>query len=176
MAETTPIIDERTRALIKEGMFKPFDAFVMIAFASGLMTTLAWVIFGTPTVVGLLACALGLNTLVLLWISFLVLRCIRFVIDTGTARISHYSPRRKVQRLPIEAVSRASADQRAGRCGRVGPGICVRLYAEDDYLTRERFATPEIRRTNLQGLVAHVLVIVGGNHQYRNFLATRNLA
>ena len=82
MAETTPIIDERTRALIKEGMFKPFDAFVMIAFASGLMTTLAWVIFGTPTVVGLLACALGLNTLVLLWISFLVLRCIRFVIDT----------------------------------------------------------------------------------------------
>lgn len=78
---------------------------------------------------------------------------IRFVIDTGTARISRYSPRRKVQRLPIEAVSQASADQRAGRCGRVGPGICVRLYAEDDYLTRERFATPEIRRTNLASVI-----------------------
>ena len=63
---------------------------------------------------------------------------IRFVVDTGTARISRYSPRRKVQRLPIEAISQASADQRAGRCGRVGPGICVRLYSEDDYLARER--------------------------------------
>ena len=78
---------------------------------------------------------------------------IRFVIDTGTARISRYSPRRKVQRLPIEAISQASADQRAGRCGRVGPGICVRLYREDDYLARERFATPEIRRTNLAAVI-----------------------
>ena len=78
---------------------------------------------------------------------------IRFVIDTGTARISRYSPRRKVQRLPIEPVSQASADQRAGRCGRVGPGICVRLYGEDDYLARERFATPEIRRTNLAAVI-----------------------
>ena len=78
---------------------------------------------------------------------------IRFVIDTGTARISRYSPRRKVQRLPIEPVAQASADQRAGRCGRVGPGICVRLYAEDDYLARERFATPEIRRTNLAAVI-----------------------
>ena len=78
---------------------------------------------------------------------------IRFVIDTGTARISRYSPRRKVQRLPIEPVSQASADQRAGRCGRIGPGICVRLYAEDDYLARERFATPEIRRTNLASVI-----------------------
>ncbi len=78
---------------------------------------------------------------------------IRFVIDTGTARISRYSPRRKVQRLPIEFVSQASADQRAGRCGRVGPGICVRLYSEEDYLGRERFATPEIRRTNLAAVI-----------------------
>ena len=54
---------------------------------------------------------------------------IRFVFDTGTARISHYSPRSKVQRLPIQAVSQASANQRAGRCGRIGPGICVRLYS-----------------------------------------------
>lgn len=78
---------------------------------------------------------------------------IRFVIDTGTARISRYSPRRKVQRLPIEPVAQASADQRAGRCGRVGPGICVRLYSEEDYLARERFATPEIRRTNLAAVI-----------------------
>jgi ATP-dependent helicase HrpA len=78
---------------------------------------------------------------------------IRFVIDSGTARISRYSPRRKVQRLPIEPVSQASADQRAGRCGRVGPGICVRLYAEEDYLVRERFTTPEIRRANLASVI-----------------------
>ena len=78
---------------------------------------------------------------------------IRFVIDTGTARISHYSPRRKVQRLPIEAISRASADQRAGRCGRIGPGICVRLYSEADYQTRDRYTLPEIRRTNLASVI-----------------------
>lgn len=78
---------------------------------------------------------------------------IRFVVDTGTARISRYSPRRKVQRLPIEAISRASADQRAGRCGRIGPGICVRLYSEEDYLLRERFTTPEIRRANLAAVI-----------------------
>ena len=78
---------------------------------------------------------------------------IRFVIDTGTARISHYSPRRKVQRLPIEAISRASADQRAGRCGRIGPGICVRLYREADYQTRDRYTLPEIRRTNLASVI-----------------------
>jgi len=59
---------------------------------------------------------------------------IRFVIDPGTARISRYSPRSKTQRLPIEAVAQASADQRKGRCGRVGPGICVRLFSEDDFL------------------------------------------
>lgn len=78
---------------------------------------------------------------------------IRYVIDTGTARISRYSPRRKVQRLPIEAISRASAEQRAGRCGRIAPGICVRLYSEDDYLGRERFTSPEIRRTNLASVI-----------------------
>lgn len=78
---------------------------------------------------------------------------IRFVVDTGTARISHYSPRRKVQRLPIEAISQASADQRAGRCGRIGPGICVRLYGEADYQTRDRYTLPEIRRTNLASVI-----------------------
>lgn len=78
---------------------------------------------------------------------------IRYVVDVGTARISRYSPRSKVQRLPIEAISQASADQRKGRCGRLGPGICVRLYSEEDYLQRERFTTPEIRRTNLASVV-----------------------
>ncbi|TWU40745.1 ATP-dependent RNA helicase HrpA [Novipirellula artificiosorum] len=78
---------------------------------------------------------------------------IHSVIDSGTARISRYSPRSKVQRLPIEPVSRASADQRAGRCGRIGPGICVRLYSADDYDSRDAFTTPEIRRTNLASVI-----------------------
>ncbi|WP_146403657.1 ATP-dependent RNA helicase HrpA [Planctomycetes bacterium CA13] len=78
---------------------------------------------------------------------------IHSVIDSGTARISRYSPRSKVQRLPIESISRASADQRAGRCGRIGPGICVRLYAADDYDSRDAFTTPEIRRTNLASVI-----------------------
>ncbi|MCO6456709.1 MAG: ATP-dependent RNA helicase HrpA [Pirellulaceae bacterium] len=78
---------------------------------------------------------------------------IRYVVDSGTARISRYAPRSKVQRLPIEAVSRASADQRKGRCGRIGPGICIRLYSEDDYLARDEYTTPEIRRTNLASVI-----------------------
>ncbi len=78
---------------------------------------------------------------------------IRAVIDTGTARISRYSPRSKVQRLPIEPVSQASANQRAGRCGRLGPGICVRLYSADDFDSRDPFTTPEIRRTGLASVI-----------------------
>jgi ATP-dependent helicase HrpA len=78
---------------------------------------------------------------------------IRFVIDPGTARISRYSPRSKTQRLPIEPVSQASADQRRGRCGRVGPGICVRLFSEADYQSRDRFTMPEIQRTNLASVI-----------------------
>ena len=78
---------------------------------------------------------------------------IRYVVDTGTARISRYSPKSKLQRLPIEAISRASADQRAGRCGRIGPGICIRLYSEDDYVQRERFTAPEILRSNLADVI-----------------------
>ena len=76
---------------------------------------------------------------------------IRCVIDTGLARVSRYVSRGKVQRLPIEAVSQASADQRAGRCGRLGPGVCIRLYSEQDYLARDRYTTPEIRRASLAG-------------------------
>ncbi len=78
---------------------------------------------------------------------------IRYVIDPGTARISRYSARTKVQRLPIEAISRASADQRAGRCGRVAPGICIRLYSADDYASRPEFTEPEIKRTNLAAVI-----------------------
>ncbi|MCL2783042.1 MAG: ATP-dependent RNA helicase HrpA [Propionibacteriaceae bacterium] len=78
---------------------------------------------------------------------------IRAVIDPGFARISRYSVRTKVQRLPIEPISRASADQRAGRCGRVAPGICVRLYSQDDYLARPAFTEPEILRTNLASVI-----------------------
>ena len=78
---------------------------------------------------------------------------IRFVVDTGLARISRYSFRTRVQRLPVEAVSRASADQRRGRCGRVGPGVCVRLFAREDFEHRPRFTAPEIRRTNLASVI-----------------------
>jgi len=78
---------------------------------------------------------------------------IRYVIDTGYARISRYSVRTKVQRLPIEPISQASANQRAGRCGRLGPGICIRLYDEEDYDSRPEFTEPEILRTNLAAVI-----------------------
>ncbi|WP_147063758.1 ATP-dependent RNA helicase HrpA [Terrabacter aerolatus] len=78
---------------------------------------------------------------------------IRYVIDTGTARVSRYSQRTKVQRLPIEPVSQASANQRSGRCGRVADGIAIRLYSEDDYDSRPEFTDPEILRTNLASVI-----------------------
>jgi ATP-dependent helicase HrpA len=82
---------------------------------------------------------------------------IKYVIDPGTARISRYSVRSKVQRLPIEAISQASANQRAGRCGRVSNGICIRLYSEDDYLSRDVFTDPEILRTNLASVILQMM-------------------
>ncbi len=78
---------------------------------------------------------------------------IKYVIDPGTARISRYSARSKVQRLPIEPISQASANQRAGRCGRVSEGICIRLYSEQDYDNRPAFTDPEILRTNLASVI-----------------------
>ncbi|WP_327310802.1 ATP-dependent RNA helicase HrpA [Streptomyces sp. NBC_01243] len=78
---------------------------------------------------------------------------IKYVIDTGNARISRYSHRTKVQRLPIERISQASANQRKGRCGRTSDGICIRLYSEDDFLTRPEFTDPEILRTNLASVI-----------------------
>ena len=78
---------------------------------------------------------------------------IRFVIDPGTVRMSRYSYRTKVQRLPIEPISQASANQRKGRCGRIGPGICIRLYSEEDFLQRPEYTDPEILRTNLAAVI-----------------------
>lgn len=82
---------------------------------------------------------------------------IRYVIDAGTARISRYSYRSKVQRLPIESISQASANQRAGRCGRTAPGVCIRLYSEEDFLNRPEFTEPEIQRTNLASVILQLL-------------------
>lgn len=84
---------------------------------------------------------------------------VRFVIDTGVARINRYSPRSRIQRLEVEPISRASADQRAGRCGRVREGICVRLYSESDYESRPRFTDPEILRTNLAGVILQMAAL-----------------
>jgi len=78
---------------------------------------------------------------------------IRYVVDPGTARISRYSQRTKVQRLPIEPVSQASANQRKGRCGRTSDGICIRLYSEEDFASRPEFTDPEILRTNLASVI-----------------------
>ncbi len=78
---------------------------------------------------------------------------IRYVVDTGVARISRYSARTKVQRLPIEAISQASANQRSGRCGRVAAGIAIRLYSEEDFESRPEFTEPEILRTNLASVI-----------------------
>ena len=84
---------------------------------------------------------------------------IKYVIDPGTARISRYSYRTKVQRLPIEPISQASANQRSGRCGRVSSGICIRLYSEEDYLNRPEFTDPEILRTNLATVILQMLAL-----------------
>ena len=84
---------------------------------------------------------------------------IRYVIDPGTARISRFSMRTKVQRLPIEAISQASANQRAGRCGRVAPGVCIRLYSEDQFVARPEFTEPEILRTNLAAVLLQMAAL-----------------
>ena len=78
---------------------------------------------------------------------------IRYVVDTGSARINRYSTRLGVQQLHVEPISQAASNQRAGRCGRVGPGICLRLYAEEDFAKRELFTDPEILRSNLAGVI-----------------------
>ena len=95
---------------------------------------------------------------------------IRYVIDTGVARISRYSVRSKIQRLPIEPISQASANQRAGRCGRVAPGICFRLYDETDFLNRPEFTDPEILRTNLASVILQMATSGLGEIRHFPFL------
>ena len=88
---------------------------------------------------------------------------IRYVVDVGTARISRYSARSKIQRLPIEAVSQASAQQRAGRAGRTSPGIAIRLYSEEDFASRPEFTEPEILRTSLASVILQMLSLGFGD-------------
>ncbi|MBT2531799.1 ATP-dependent RNA helicase HrpA [Arthrobacter sp. ISL-48] len=96
---------------------------------------------------------------------------IKYVVDTGTARISRYSHRTKVQRLPIERVSQASANQRSGRCGRVSDGIAIRLYSEDDFEARPLFTDPEILRTNLAAVILQMTAmgVARGPKDVENF-------
>ncbi len=95
---------------------------------------------------------------------------IRYVIDPGTARISRYSRRTKVQRLPIEPISQASAGQRAGRCGRLSDGVCIRLYSEPDFASRPRFTEPEILRTNLAAVLLQMAALGLGDVENFPFL------
>lgn len=95
---------------------------------------------------------------------------IGYVIDPGLVRMSRYSYRAKVQRLPIEPVSQASANQRAGRCGRVAPGTCIRLYSEEDFQSRPAFTEAEIRRTNLASVILQMLQLGLGDIQQFPFL------
>jgi ATP-dependent helicase HrpA len=95
---------------------------------------------------------------------------IRYVVDPGNARISRYSRRLKVQRLPIEPISQASAEQRAGRCGRVAPGVCVRLYPEEDFAARPRYTEPEILRTNLASVLLQMAALQLGDVENFPFL------
>lgn len=95
---------------------------------------------------------------------------IRYVVDPGSARISRYSRRTKVQRLPIEPISQASADQRAGRSGRTAPGVCIRLYSEQDFESRPRYTDPEILRTNLAAVILQMAALKLGDIQDFPFL------
>ena len=95
---------------------------------------------------------------------------IRYVIDSGLARISRYSPRGKVQRLHVEGISRASAEQRKGRCGREAEGICIRLYSEEDFAAREAFTPPEVLRTNLASVILRMATLGLGDPETFPFL------
>ncbi len=95
---------------------------------------------------------------------------IRYVVDPGTARISRYSRRTKVQRLPIEPISQASAAQRAGRSGRTAPGVCIRLYSEEDFASRPRYTDPEILRTNLAAVILQMAALRLGDMEDFGFL------
>ncbi|MBN1307426.1 MAG: ATP-dependent RNA helicase HrpA [Chitinispirillaceae bacterium] len=95
---------------------------------------------------------------------------VRFVIDTGLVRMLRYEPQASLSRMPVEKVSQASADQRMGRCGRVRDGICIRLYAQQDYLSRPRFTLPEIKRANLAGVILRMHALEAGDPSRFPFL------
>ncbi|MHB8679618.1 MAG: ATP-dependent RNA helicase HrpA [Rudaea sp.] len=99
---------------------------------------------------------------------------IKYVIDTGTARVKRYSPRNQLERLHIEPIAQAAADQRKGRCGRVGPGVCVRLYGEDDYAARPRYGDPEILRSALSGVILRMLNLKLGEVEKFPFVEAPN--
>ncbi|WP_228704571.1 DUF3418 domain-containing protein [Acinetobacter piscicola] len=95
---------------------------------------------------------------------------IRYVIDSGFARISRYNYRSRVQRLPIEAISQAAANQRKGRCGRIAPGVCIRLYSEEDFQSRPEFTEPEIKRTNLASVILQMQSLGLGSVESFDFI------
>ncbi|MDF2416751.1 ATP-dependent RNA helicase HrpA [Acinetobacter beijerinckii] len=95
---------------------------------------------------------------------------IRYVIDSGFARISRYNYRSRVQRLPIEAISQAAANQRKGRCGRIAAGVCIRLYSEEDFQSRPEFTEPEIKRTNLASVILQMQSLGLGNLEDFDFI------
>jgi ATP-dependent helicase HrpA len=95
---------------------------------------------------------------------------IRFVIDSGLARIVRYDPNAGINRMPVERISKASADQRAGRCGRVSDGVCIRLYSEQDYYSRPKFTFPEIKRANLSGVILRMARLKVGKPESFPFL------
>ena len=99
---------------------------------------------------------------------------IRYVVDTGTARIKRYSPRNQLERLHIEPISQAAAEQRKGRCGRIGPGICVRLYSEADFAARPKFSDPEILRSSLAGVILRMLSLKLGEVEKFPFVEAPN--
>jgi ATP-dependent helicase HrpA len=88
---------------------------------------------------------------------------IRYVIDTGTARVKRYSQRSQLERLHVEPISQAAANQRKGRCGRVGPGICYRLYDEADFVSRPAFTDPELLRSSLANVILRMLALQLGD-------------
>ena len=95
---------------------------------------------------------------------------IRYVIDSGLARVKRYSARSQIERLHIEPIAQAAAEQRMGRCGRVGPGVCVRLYAEDDFAQRPRYGDPELKRSALAGVILRMLALDLGEVEHFPFL------
>ena len=99
---------------------------------------------------------------------------IRYVIDTGTARIKRYSPRNQLERLHIEPISQAAAEQRKGRCGRIGPGVCIRLYDEEDFNSRPKYSDPEILRSSLAGVILRMLSLKLGEVEDFPFVEAPN--